>query len=86
MKTLVNKIDDIHAHLKLWHWWNFIIKKDEFSSELCFYTIYDKLNSSKKDKGNVYDIAVRRRNIAHYLDSGKKITDFSSAEIKKAKL
>ena len=67
---------DWYWHLRLWHWWNFIIKKDEFSPQLGYWEMrarYKHLSYYSVDSMN--QAISRQRHIAHLLDSGKNITD-----------
>lgn len=59
-------------YLKLWYWWNFTIKRNEFSRKIDLF--YCKGDRTK---------LMYQRDIAHKLDSGIKITDMPYKVIKK---
>ena len=69
-----------YQHIRLWYWWTFKLKKDEFSSHISYLSIYNK------HKANANEIALKQRHLAHELDAGVPISAFDSDFIKKAKL
>ena len=73
---------NIYYKLKLWYWWNFTIKKDEFHDSLSYWNIHRRYNNIKKASR----IALYRRSLAHRLDYGTRITDIPTAIIKRAEI
>jgi len=82
----------MYRHLRLWFWWNYTIKRNEFSNKLNFYAVYEKQRGScKGDNGCVNMklisyILMRQRDIAHNLDAGCKIKSFNPTYLKLAKI
>ena len=69
---------DWYWHLRLWYWWNYVIKRDEFSTKLGYLNMYNKYKNSYNYLVDVLNATIsRQRNIAHMLDDGKAITDIS---------
>lgn len=64
-----------YYRLKLWYWWNYIIKKDEFHESLEYVERY---------LGN--DAIIFKRQVAHLLDMGVKIKSIEILKIKMMKL
>jgi len=74
----------MYRHFRLWFWWNFVIKKDEFSPKLGVMSM-----SSKYKKLRMSEVGIlisRQRSIAHRLDSGENIKDINQDTIKYAKI
>lgn len=72
-------INNKYYQLKLWIWWNFVIKKNEFSKKLDLTYIKDKANISRKEGIGEYMnelsyILVRQRQLAHDLDNGDAVS------------
>ena len=80
-----------YRYLRLWFWWNFIIKRNEFSEKLDFFNLYEKHKESCRKENGLVDmslislIIVYQRNIAHDLDNGEDIFSFSPEMIKRAR-
>ena len=70
-----------YHYIKLWYWWNFTIKCDEFHNDLTRTSVYLENN-----KGSYIDILLTRRHIAHLLDAGSAIMSIPIGVIKQAKL
>ena len=65
--------------LRLWIWWNYIIKKDEFSYKLDPWYLWKIERYSDK-------ILIYRRTIAHELYNGASIRYIDTDYIKKSKI
>ena len=79
----MKKILSLYYRAKLWYWWTYIMRKDEFNEGPI--SIYYKYNS-KYNREEQQSILIFRRNIAHDLDAGKEIKDIPYNIIKKAKI
>ena len=79
---------NMYQHIRLWFWWNYIIKRDEFSHKLGYWYLYKKHVNKKPnyscDKSG--GIIIRHRNLAHDLDNGDKISDINPELIKLARI
>jgi len=71
-------------YMKLWYWWNFTIKRDNFHYKLSSSFLYDKFSSL--EHSNINDIITRQRDIAHRLDLGTSIREIAPKEIKLAEI
>ena len=69
--------------LRLWFWWNYVIKKDKDSNELTEVSIWSKYDTSVKD---TEDIAYRQQNIAFKLNNGISIKQIYIRDIKNSKI
>ena len=69
---------DWYWHLRLWFWWNYSIKKDEFSPKLGYWKMYDKYKKKPNYSVDVLNsLIVKQRNIAHRLEEGENIKDIA---------
>ena len=83
----MNTLYNYYKYLKLWYWWNFVIKQDEFHNKLNTIDIYYELRYKKNYKHiMLYDIIVRRRTIAHCLDNGDSIMSIPVEMIVRSRL
>ena len=77
----------MYQHLKLWFWWTQKVNKDEFHDKLAYMNMYQELVvSNKVTLKELGLIVVKRRGIAHDLDSGASIRSISLEDIKKARI
>ena len=78
---------DWYWHLRLWFWWNFVVKQDEFSNELNYWEMRRKYVGKVNYSVDVLNyLIVKQRNIAHDLDNGKDITDIPRKMIEWARI
>lgn len=78
---------DWYYHFKLWRWWKYTIKEDEFSSELDYWGVRTRHIADKNISVDVLnDLVVRQRNLAHELDNGTKVTDIPRKLIERARI
>jgi hypothetical protein len=68
MQFIKNK----YYQLKLWIWWNFVIKKNEFSKKLDLF--YIKRRCKKLSLTELSYLVVRQRQLAHDLDNGDAVS------------
>ena len=77
---------NIYYHIRLWVWWNFTIRKDEFSFCLDSYYIRNKYIAHITDTEDFNRILTSQRYLAHTLDEGTNIFDIHVNFIKNAKI
>jgi hypothetical protein len=71
--------------VKLFIWWNFKIKKNEFHPSLDYFQLYEKFKN-KYTTEEIQYITVFQRNLAQELDTGTNIRDIDVKLIKRAKI
>lgn len=71
------------SKIKLFLWWKFIIKEDEFHNKLNMFYLEKK---HKLQVSELSMIVAKQRDLAHRLDNGESAFEISKEEIVKAKI
>jgi hypothetical protein len=78
------QLESKYLYFKLYLWWNYTIKRNEFSKELDFHKLRAK--NKKVPMNEIISMITWQRTIAHDLDNGTDIKSISINVIKKSNI